>query len=192
MTEFEVIDMNKNTSVVKDIGKLLDSFEFERANFINLSLNKDSKFNATHYIKPKFEKILCEDEQTALLSSIFEESKNICLEINPNLKLDKYANPIIDISSYDTPATHEFREYHVDGDNYGKCCTLIYYYQVDETVINGGIDIADSTFTEHKIDTHPTEDTIKVLFMNDGVNHCVQSIDGTGKRRVLSVFIGLD
>lgn len=187
--QFKVINLSKDSELVSKIGSVLNNFDFKDTGFVNLSTNNECKtFIAFHYGKTKDG--TPSTRYSEQLKFISTESIKLALSIDPELKFNDEIYPQIDISSYQAPAVHEIVSSHIDSDNYGKCCTIIFYYQVDNTIVDGGIELFINE-EKHLIDTRSTSNEIKVLFMNDSVEHMVQPINGEGKRMVLAVFLSL-
>ncbi len=197
MNLFDITVINKNSTLIQNVGKLFELSTSETSHCTTI-FYEDGEIGHHEDNVVRFEKLnnkpingtqIYSKEKESLLKIVISQSKDIINNLSWNLKLsDHYC---IEPHSLIAPLIHPFADKeHCDSEEYGDCCTVIYYFDIDENIKGGELQIIKDSNID--IDVNPINDNCKIVCLNHDVRHKVKEIYGSGKRNILCIFIAID
>lgn len=205
---YKVILCNKDSEILIDIKEFFNSYTNENCSFITIYQNSEDENSENIHMDNhmgRYEVLDVENKingrvkignkNREILDRIIDHSKQLAINNLDNIEFITEKCLSIDLHSVTAPNNHPFaKDIHKDSDEYGiKSCSVLYYFDIDENVKDGELQIFDDEENLiEEIDVNPQENNVKIVLLNDGVLHCVNKINGSGKRNVLCIFLGIE
>lgn len=197
MSLYQVIKIDKNSDIIENIKKFYNMCITPDFNFTTLMIDdkeeiwEDNCMGRFNFLDQKTKINGFQDyslEKINLMKKIVTYSKNLINNTNWNVIFaDEHC---IEPHLVTAPSIHPVAfEEHTDSDEYGKCCTVLYYFDIDEKIIGGELFIKESN---ENINVNIENDEVKIVCLNSNVIHRVNKIEGEGNRKVLCIFLGIN